>query len=147
MNFLPLLLIGAAVFAFTRNAKNLSDQLEYNLSSLKVDKSKTTLSTIVGTLSISIFNPTSTAFSFKGVQAAALYKANKIANIFWQQDVKVLANNTTTITIPFRIPVAGAAQALTDAILNYGEGIEIKLSGKILFTAGSLNIDKTVKLL
>lgn len=148
-NFLPIFIVAGLAYMLVRKGRDLADQLEINLTDAKIDKSKTTISRIQGTIKIDILNPTNTGFSFKGLKADAFYKKNRVAKIFWQQKVTVLPNQTTSIVIPVTIPVSAFASSLTESILDYLEYKALpalNVAGEVFFDSGSLNINKTISI-
>ena len=147
MNVLPFLFLGGLAYILFRDGKNLADQLEYSLSDLTIDHEQTNMSTLVANVTIAIYNPTKTGFTFTGVEAGAYYKQTRVAKIFWQQRVTVLPNKTTYVTIPIRMQISTLATGLTSGVLEYIQNStkpSIEINGKILFALGSLNINKTI---
>jgi len=149
-NLLPIVILAGLGYLIFNSAKNFLTGISYQILGASIDKQNTSISNIAVKINLGIQNDSQTS-----TELTRLYlqyydsKGKLIGRTDTAAPINISPLSLTKIVIPVNIPtgtfLSSLGYSITDLILNKVNP-KIKISGKIFFKAGSINVDEVLTL-
>lgn len=141
---LPLVLIAGTGYLLYKKVGDATDKLQYSITDAEIDKQNSSIRAIATKITLEITNTNKAGFTFTGLTGFLILQGKKVAKINWMQQVTIKPMATTVIEVPIMLPTGNLVAGLLKTVLNYIKDKSlpgVKIQGKILTNAGSLNVD------
>jgi len=146
---LPLIL-GAGAYFYFKSLKKLSENVKVKVTraDFSNDLSRADLYTnLYFKVNVQVSNPEAIGLTLKSLALNFFYKGRAVGSIFKNESLSVPAQNTVNALTTLKIPTFNIFQNVQQAVqdLNAGKGLDLQVTGKAEFEAGSILINEKIK--
>lgn len=124
-----ILVLGGLAFAASKFIKTAKAAIafEYDLLNFKVNKTKTSITNgLVGTLNLSIYNPSATPVIYQGFFGNLYYNGERVGNVDPSgQNITIAARSNTVVPVEVVLPISFFGSGLIAVIDNILSGKKI----------------------
>lgn len=149
---LIIAVIGIAAYLYIEEGKKFLDSYSFKITRLGFDNASSQASgyqKLFLSLEAAIINPTGFSATMNKLALAFFYNGKRISEVVKTQPVIIEPNKSTIVKFTAQVNTLSAFQSVTEAIsvITSGEGIKINILGGAIFSAGTVKINETVKVL